>query len=93
MSKSRRHAMDVDRDLLTMTQAAKVLKIRPSTIKRWVAQGLPTMRIGPRKLRISRSLLLASLTRPPQPTRTTSSRLPPSWRLIVGGRDQSPPCP
>jgi hypothetical protein len=40
-----------DAELLTVGQAAKFLKIRPTTLKRWLAQGLPTVRLGPGSVR------------------------------------------
>jgi len=94
MSKARLRAVDQDPDLLTIIQAAKVLKIRPLTVKRWVAQGLPTVHIGRRVPRVRLSILLMTLTKaapPPQPL--SSPRLPPTWRLLRGGRDENPSRP
>jgi excisionase family DNA binding protein len=76
----------VDPELLTIGQAAKFLKIRPATVKRWLAQGFPTVRLGPRSVRLRRSALLAMLTSglpnqaPPPPA------VPVGWRVLRGGR-------
>ncbi len=48
-------------DLLTVAEAATVLKVSPITIHRWLKQGrLTAYRVGPRAVRISSS----ELTRP-----------------------------
>ena len=42
-----------DTDLLTLREAAALLKLTPVTIKRWLKQGrLPAYRVGPRAIRI-----------------------------------------
>ena len=51
-------------DLLTTTEAAKLLKVSPVTIARWLKQGrLPAYRVGPRGVRIRRDDL-AGLLKP-----------------------------
>ncbi|MBI2908030.1 MAG: helix-turn-helix domain-containing protein [Chloroflexi bacterium] len=53
---------DVDLDLLTMAEAAKLLKVSAVTVQRWVKQGrLPAYQLGPRYLRIRRSDLAKML--------------------------------
>ena len=90
MSKPHFRSVDRDPDLLTITQAAKVLNIRPVTVKRWVEQGLPTVRIGRRVPRIRLSVLVTTLTAvAPAPHLLSSPRLPPTWRLLRGGRDNN----
>ena len=43
-------------DLLTRAEAAKLLKVSPVTISRWLKQGrLPAYRLGPRAVRIRRA--------------------------------------
>ncbi|HZR99840.1 MAG TPA: helix-turn-helix domain-containing protein [Chloroflexota bacterium] len=50
-------------DLLTVAEAATVLKVSPITIHRWLKQGrLTAYRVGPRAVRISRSELTRLLT-------------------------------
>jgi len=77
---------DEDTDLLTIGQAAKFLKIRPATIRRWVSQGLPTVRIGIRKVRIRRTILVAMLTRSALRTAGSPHSLPAGWHFIRGGQ-------
>lgn len=49
-----------DDDLLTVPEAAAVLKVSPVTVSRWLRQGrLPAYRLGPRAVRIRRSELAA----------------------------------
>ena len=56
------HAL-VDPDLLTMTEAAKLLKVSTVTLKRWLKQGrLPAYHAGPRAIRIRRADLANVLT-------------------------------
>ncbi len=45
-----------DNDLLTIAEAAGILKVSTVTVSRWRRQGrLPTLKIGPRAVRIRRS--------------------------------------
>lgn len=49
-----------DADLLTVPEAATVLKVSPVTVSRWLRQGrLPAYRLGPRAVRIRRADLAA----------------------------------
>ncbi len=49
-------ATDIDMDLLTTAEAAKLLKISVVTLQRWLKQGrLRAFRLGPRAVRIRRS--------------------------------------
>ena len=51
-----------DPDLLTTAEAAKLLKVSPVTILRWLKQGrLPAYRLGPRAVRIRRADVQALL--------------------------------
>lgn len=71
-------------DLLTIAEAAEILKVSTVTVSRWRRQGrLPTLKIGPRAVRIRRSDLdlvsqpysgpISSLTTPvPHPVPTAS---------------------
>jgi excisionase family DNA binding protein len=53
----------VDPDLLTMAEAAKLLKVSTVTLKRWLKQGrLPAYHAGPRAIRIRRADLAKVLT-------------------------------
>jgi excisionase family DNA binding protein len=55
--------MNSDLDLLTLGEAAKLLKVSIVTLRRWIKQGrLPAYHVGPRKLRIKRSDLTKAFT-------------------------------
>ena len=50
-------------DLLTLDEAAKLLKVSIVTLRRWIKQGrLPAYHVGPRKVRIKRSDLTKTFT-------------------------------
>jgi excisionase family DNA binding protein len=52
-----------DWDLLTLTEAATLLKVSVVTLRRWIKQGrLPAYHVGPRKVRIKRSDLTKAFT-------------------------------
>jgi excisionase family DNA binding protein len=52
-----------DWDLLTLTEAATLLKVSVVTLRRWIKQGrLPAYHVGPRKVRIRRSDLAKAFT-------------------------------
>jgi excisionase family DNA binding protein len=60
---SRIRSMDNDLDLLTLGEAAKLLKVSIVTLRRWIKQGrLPAYHVGPRKVRIKRSDLIKAFT-------------------------------
>ena len=67
-------------DLLTKAEAAKLLRVSPVTISRWLKQGrLPAYRLGPRAVRIRRADVQA-LLRPafgpevaPEPMQTSAA--------------------
>lgn len=62
--------MDVDTDLLTIAETAKLLKVSVVTLHRWLKQGrLPAFKLGPRYVRIRRSDMPKVLT----PTRMETS--------------------
>ena len=55
--------MNSDLDLLTLTEAAELLKVSVVTLRRWIKQGrLPAYHVGPRKVRIKRSDLTRAFT-------------------------------
>jgi excisionase family DNA binding protein len=55
--------MNSDLDLLTLTEAATLLKVSVVTLRRWIKQGrLPAYHVGPRKVRINRSDLSKTFT-------------------------------
>jgi excisionase family DNA binding protein len=55
--------MHDDLDLLTLPEAAKLLKVSVVTIRRWIKQGrLPAYHVGPRKVRIRRHDLTQAFT-------------------------------
>ena len=50
-------------DLLTLPEAAKLLKVSVVTLRRWIKQGrLPAYHVGPRKVRIKRRDLAKAFT-------------------------------
>ncbi len=60
---------DLDGELLTIAEAAKLLKVSTVTLGRWLKQGrLPAYHVGPRAVRIRRQDLAALLT-PTGPSR------------------------
>ncbi|MDP2935922.1 MAG: helix-turn-helix domain-containing protein [Dehalococcoidia bacterium] len=55
--------IETETDLLTISEAAKLLKISTVTLHRWLKQGrLPAYHLGPRCIRILRSDMAALLT-------------------------------
>ena len=55
--------MNSDLDLLTLAEAAKLLKVSIVTLRRWIKQGrLPAYHVGPRKVRIKRRDLTKAFT-------------------------------
>jgi excisionase family DNA binding protein len=56
-------AADLGSELLTIAESAKLLKVSPVTLGRWLKQGrLPAFHVGPRAVRIRRQDLAALLT-------------------------------
>lgn len=56
-------ALELESDLVTLAEAAKLLKVSPATIKRWVKQGrLTAYHVGLKAVRIRRADLAALLT-------------------------------
>jgi excisionase family DNA binding protein len=75
-------------ELLTVAEAAEILKVSPVTISRWIRQGrLPAQRVGPRALRIHREDL-ASVVSPTQPAHDEPTPItnPDLLRLIEEAR-------
>jgi excisionase family DNA binding protein len=57
------YPMNSDLDLLTLTEAATLLKVSVVTLRRWIKQGrLPAYHVGPRKVRIKRHDLTKAFT-------------------------------
>lgn len=55
--------MATDLDLLTIAEAAKMLKVSTVTLRRWIKQGrILAYHVGPRKVRIKRSDLTKAFT-------------------------------
>jgi excisionase family DNA binding protein len=55
--------MTDDLDLLTLPEAAKLLKVSVVTLRRWIKQGrFPAYHVGPRKVRIKRYDLAKAFT-------------------------------
>jgi excisionase family DNA binding protein len=63
----------VPQQYLTVSQAAKLLSVHPSTIRRWIDQGrLPAYRLGPKRIGV-RAVDLAGLVAP-RPVRGETGR-------------------
>jgi len=80
-------ASDLSADLLTIAEAAKLLKVSTATLHRWLKQGrLRAYRVGPRAVRVHRTDLAKLLvaTSPPrkpghseEPSQPTDRVVPP----------------
>ena len=57
----------IDADYPTVTEAAALLRVAPSTIRRWIREGdVPTYRLGQRRIALRR-MDLATLVTPVRP--------------------------
>lgn len=66
----------VDEEFLTVAEAATLLRVAPSTIRRWIREGdVPAHRIGRRRVALKRDDL-SSLITPARPGIETSGKLP-----------------
>ncbi len=64
----------LDEELVTIAEAARVLRVSPSTIRRWIGEGdLPAYRVGHRRVRVRKPDLARLIT---QPARQGSERAP-----------------
>jgi excisionase family DNA binding protein len=78
--------------LLTVPEAAAVLKVSPVTVSRWLRQGrLPAYRLGPRAVRIRRADLAAVFSparERPSPSASAPERLAdPALGLVDDGAE------
>jgi excisionase family DNA binding protein len=65
----------VDEEYLTVAEAATLLRVAPSTIRRWIRQGdVPAHRIGRRRVALKRDDL-SSLITPARPSMETSGEV------------------
>ena len=63
----------VDEEFLTVAEAATLLRVAPSTVRRWIREGdVPAHRIGRRRVALRRADL-ASLITPARPTTETKN--------------------
>jgi excisionase family DNA binding protein len=66
----------MDEEFLTVAEIADTLKINQQTVRNWIDQGsLPAVRVGNRRVRVTRSDLdafLATATTRPEPTATAA---------------------
>jgi excisionase family DNA binding protein len=75
----------VDEDFVTVAEAATLLRVAPSTIRRWIREGdIPAHRIGRRRVALRRADL-ARLITPARPSAETKDKVVAD-ELIVGGR-------
>ncbi len=72
-----------DGDYVTVKEAASLVRVAPSTIRRWIREGtLPACRVGQRRIALKRADLLTIIT----PVRTrgiTRYRISDSGRLEI----------
>lgn len=62
-------------DLITVAEAADLLRVSTVTIKRWLKQGrLPAYHVGPRAIRLRRADLAAVVRPVREPVGTTTGR-------------------
>jgi excisionase family DNA binding protein len=53
----------LDEEFLTVTEAATLVRVSPSTIRRWIREGnLPAYRLGPRRVGLKREDLATLVT-------------------------------
>jgi excisionase family DNA binding protein len=75
----------VDEDFVTVAEAATLLRVAPSTIRRWIREGdIPAHRIGRRRVALRRADLVRLIT-PARPSAETKDKVVAD-ELIVGGR-------
>ncbi len=64
-----------DEDYVTVAEAATLLRVAPSTVRRWIRDGdVPAYRIGRRRVALKRDEL-SNLIRPARPEEATSGNL------------------
>jgi excisionase family DNA binding protein len=72
---------ETEHELLTIREAAEVLRVSEVTISRWIKQGrLPALRVGPRAIRIRRDDLDKVVTPAPESADSDST----SVRTVYG---------
>ncbi|MGH2584581.1 MAG: helix-turn-helix domain-containing protein [Dehalococcoidia bacterium] len=72
--------MVAETDLLTVAEAARLLRVSRVTMRRWLKQGrLPSYRVGPRSVRVRREDLEKVLTPAQQEEGATASGAGTPW--------------
>src|SRR5918994_632704 len=75
----------IDEDFVTVAEAARLLRVAPSTVRRWIRQGdVLAHRIGRRRVALRRADL-ARLITPARPTAETNGN-PAAAEPVVGRR-------
>jgi excisionase family DNA binding protein len=65
----------LDEEYLTVAEAARLLRVAPSTVRRWIRDGdVPAYRVGRRRVALKRDEL-SNLIRPARPVEGTSGNL------------------
>jgi excisionase family DNA binding protein len=78
----------LDEEYLTVAEAAALLRVAPSTVRRWIREGqVPAYRFGQRRVAIRRTDLDAVIT-PMRPNEQRVSRMTGDERTIAEAQDR-----
>ena len=77
-------------DLLTVTEAASLIRLKPSTVRAWVLRRrIPYVKVG-RRVLFRRSDLEALITSSVVPARTENAKETKQQRKVSSNADQNP---
>ncbi len=81
-------------DFLTVAEAAALMRVAPSTIRRWIRTGdVPGYRLGPRRVALKRGDLAALVTAAPTRTDVEPGIVPPPATAPLAATEIRPPTP
>ena len=73
----------LDEEYVTVAEAAKLLEVHPSSIRRWIDSGdLPAHRVGQRRILVKRAELTKMIT-PARAEQQAGGRLSRTERLVI----------